>query len=146
METVYEVYRIKQVARKKKWKFDKRITSPDSAAKIAQHFIGDEDREVFFQICLNTKNEVIAVHRIHVGAINASIVHPREAYKVCLLYNACSVIFFHNHPSYDTTPSDEDLEVTRRLKEAGQILGIDMLDHIIVSPKGFTSLKAKGKL
>lgn len=81
METVYEVLRIKQVGRKKKWKFDfdqQQIKSPENAAEVARHYIGDEDREVFFVICLDTKNNINAIHRAHVGSINSSVIHPRE--------------------------------------------------------------------
>ncbi|OQR53191.1 RadC family protein, partial [Bacillus sp. CDB3] len=127
METVYEVLRIKQVGRKKKWKFDFdpeiKLNAPEKVAEIAQYYIGDEDREVFFVICLDTKNKINAIHRAHVGSINATVVHPREIFKCCLLNNAFSVLFFHNHPSGDPTASPEDIEVTKRLKECGLILG-----------------------
>ncbi|MDA2074223.1 JAB domain-containing protein [Bacillus cereus group sp. MYBK15-3] len=150
METVYEVLKIKQVGRKKKWKFDFdpkiRLSSPDTAAKIAEYYIGDEDREVFFIICLNTKNEINAIHRAHVGSINASVIHPREIFKCALLNNSFSLLCFHNHPSGDPTPSPEDIEVTKRLKECGLILGIEVLDHIIIGKHKFVSLREKGHM
>lgn len=146
METVYEVLRIKQVGRKKKWKFefDRTVRSPETAARIAQYYIGDEDREVFFVMCLDTKSKVNAIHRAHVGSINSSIVHPREIFKCVILNNSSSVIFFHNHPSTDPSPSSEDIVVTKRLVECGKILGIDVVDHIIVGDHKFVSLKEKG--
>lgn len=150
METVYEVLRIKQVGSKKKWKFDfdpkLRVRDTETAARIAMHYIGDEDREVFFVICLNTKNEIVAIHRAHVGSINAAIIHPREVFKCAILNNASGLIFFHNHPSSDVQPSREDIEVTNRLVECGKILGIDVLDHIIVGDHRFLSLKERGHM
>ena len=112
--------------------------------KIASRFIGNDDREVFFVMCLNTKNHVVAVHRCHVGSLNASIVHPREVFKSAILNNAASIIVAHQHPSGDTTPSMEDINVTKRLVEAGKLLGIEVLDHLIVNnTNSYTSLKEK---
>lgn len=84
-------------------------------------------------MCLNTKNNVIVVHRCHVGSLNASLVHPRDVFKSAILNNAASVIVAHQHPSGDITPSMEDINVTRRLVEAGTLLGIEVLDHLVVS-------------
>ncbi len=96
-------------------------------------------------MCLNTKNNVVAVHRCHVGALNASLVHPREVFKSAILNNAASVIVAHQHPSGDITPSMEDINVTKRLVEAGKLLGIEVLDHLVVnSDNSFTSLKERG--
>ena len=104
-----------------------------------------DDREVFFVMCLNTRNNVVAVHRCHVGSLNASLVHPREVFKSAILNNAASVIVAHQHPSDDITPSKEDINVTKRLVEAGKLLGIEVLDHLVVnSDNGFTSLKERG--
>ncbi|HDX9655272.1 TPA: DNA repair protein RadC [Bacillus wiedmannii] len=149
METVYEVLKIKQVGRKKKWKFDfdhQQIKSPENAAEVARHYIGDEDREVFFVICLDTKNNINAIHRAHVGSINSSVIHPREIFKCAILNNSFSVMFFHNHPSGDPTASPQDIEVTKRLKECGLILGVEVLDHIIIGKHRFVSLREKGYL
>ena len=109
------------------------IASPFDGAKIARKYIGDEDREVFLVMCLNTQNHVVAVHRAHTGSLNSSIVSPREVFMAAILNNAASVIFAHNHPSYITKPSREDLKVTHRLKQCGEFLGIEVLDHLIVS-------------
>ncbi|MEN8648626.1 JAB domain-containing protein [Bacillus toyonensis] len=149
LETVYEVLKIKQVGRKKKWKFDfdqQQIKSPEIAAEVARHYIGDEDREVFFVICLDTKNNINAIHRAHVGSINSSVIHPREIFKCALLNNSFSVMFFHNHPSGDPTPSPQDIEVTKRLKECGLILGVEVLDHIIIGKHRFVSLRERGHM
>lgn len=96
---------------------------------------------------LNTKNQVVGLHKAHVGSLNASIVHPREVMKCAIFNNAASIIVSHQHPSGDPTPSKEDIEVTKRLAEAGEILGIEVLDHVIVSHTGkHVSLKEKGYL
>lgn len=145
METILEVVRIEQIIREAEEGVDYIIRSPEDGAKIASRFIGRDDREVFFVMCLNTKNNVIAVHRCHVGSLNASLVHPREVFKSAILNNAASVIVAHQHPSGDITPSKEDINVTRRLVEAGKLLGIDVLDHLVVnSDNSFTSLKERG--
>lgn len=96
---------------------------------------------------LNTKNNVVAVHRCHIVSLNSSIVHPREVFKSAILNNAASLIVVHQHPSGDITSSREDINVTRRLVKAGKLLGIDVLDHLVVNSIGeFTSLKEKGYL
>lgn len=125
----------------------KRITSPDSAVRLVNEFLSLSElpKEHFIVFTLNTKNEVAGVHTIHIGSLNSSIVHPREVFQPAILNNAASIICFHNHPSGDTSPSYEDIEVTKRLSEAGELLGIEVLDHIIVGD-GFTSLKEKGYL
>lgn len=150
MEKLYEIVRIKQVINEVENEYG-RIGSPDDASEIVYDFIGEDDREVFLVICLNTKNKVIAVHRAHVGSINSSIVHPREVFKSAFLNNSASLIVAHNHPSGDPSPSQEDIHVTKRLCEAGKILGIEILDHIVVGEKrngriNFVSLKEKGYL
>jgi len=94
-------------------------------------------------VILNTKNQVLAVDTISVGSLNSSLVHPREVFKPAVLKSAAAVILLHNHPSGDATPSSEDMEITRRLAEAGKILGIEVLDHIIIGDHVFTSLKEK---
>src|SRR5699024_12152791 len=101
------------------------IRSPEDGAKIASRFIGRDDREVFFVMCLNTKNNVIAVHRCHVGSLNSSLVHPREVFKSAILNNASSVIVAHQHLSGDITPSMEDINVTKRLIEDGMLRSVE---------------------
>ena len=143
MEKIYEIQRIKQVVQEVEARYI--IRCPEDAARVAAHFIGDDDREVFFVMCLNTKNEVVAVHRCHIGSLNASIVHPREVFKAAILNNAASIIVAHQHPSGDVTPSREDVEITKRLAEAGRILGIEVLDHLVINYKAeYTSLKERG--
>lgn len=145
METILEVVRIEQIIKEAEEGVDYIIRSPEDGAKIASRFIGRDDREVFFVMCLNTKNNVVAFHRCHVGSLNSSIVHPREVFKSAILNNAASVIVAHQHPSGDITPSKEDINVTRRLVDAGKLLGIEVLNHLVVNNESkFTSLKEKG--
>ena len=99
------------------------------------------DREKFICLHLNTKNQLISFEVVSTGSLTASIVHPREVYKAAILANAASVVFMHNHPSGDPEPSLDDIEVTRRLVKAGEILGINILDHIVVAQKGYFSFR-----
>ena len=102
--------------------------------------------EVFILITLNTKNIVTGYFEVHRGTINSSLVHPREVFKRALLNNARYIMVAHNHPSGDPNPSKEDIQITERLKEAGNLLGINLLDHIIVGDDKYISFKEKGVL
>lgn len=123
---------------------ERNVKSPDDAYKLLRQFLIDVDREYFLVVCLDTKNQPTAINVCHVGSLNASIVHPREVLKPAILSNSASIIVAHNHPSNDPTPSREDIEVTKRLAEAGKIIGIEVLDHLIVCTDRFISLKEKG--
>lgn len=114
----------------------RRITTPRDAADLVREFIEDADRETFIMICLTTKHEPTAIHTVSIGTLNASLIHPREVFKVALLANAAAIILAHNHPSGDLTPSSEDIETTKRLKECGKLLGVNVLDHVIVGGEG----------
>lgn len=103
-------------------------------------------QEHFVVLGLNTKNEIIFKETVFIGSLNASIVHPRETFKHLIRRSCASAIVAHNHPSGQPDPSREDIEVTKRLSEAGKILGIDILDHIIVGAQSYVSLKEKGYL
>ena len=120
------------------------IRKPEDAAELFRQFIGDCDRESFCILCLNTKNEPTALHQVSCGTLNASLVHPRETFKLAILANSASIIACHNHPSGEPTPSSEDIELTKRLKESGALLGIELLDHIILGDGTFASLKERG--
>lgn len=125
------------------------VRGPRDGADIIKTVLNTDElpNEHFIMLSLSTKNEVIGFHTIFVGTLNASIVHPREIFQQALLNNAASIIVAHNHPSGDPTPSQEDIQVTRRLVEAGKILGIELLDHLILGHGDkFVSLKEKGYL
>lgn len=125
---------------------NRHIRSPEDSYNIIRTFLEDSDREMFVMMALDVKNQPTNIQIAHIGSLNASIVHPREIMKIAILSNSASIIVFHNHPSGITKPSPEDLEVTQRLKEAGQILGIELLDHLIIGDNTFLSFKEKGYL
>ncbi|KXG08391.1 hypothetical protein AT864_03429 [Anoxybacillus sp. P3H1B] len=116
---------------------ERQIKSPEDAYKLLQSFLVEADREKFVVVCLDTKNQPV-------GSLNSSIVHPREVMKAAILSNSASIIVAHNHPSGHCEPSREDIEVTNRLVEVGRVIGIDVLDHLIVCPERYLSLKEKG--
>ncbi len=122
------------------------ISSPNDAYEMIKEQLEGLDREQFIVACLNTKNEPTNITVVSVGSLNKAIVHPREVFKTAILSNASSIMAFHNHPSGDTTPSDQDIQLTNRLYEAGELLGIKVLDHLIIGDGSFTSLKEKGYL
>lgn len=121
------------------------IGSPEDLARFARAYIGDADREHVLLLLLSAKHRIQAVHTLSVGSLDASIVSPREVFKVAVVGNALAIALVHNHPSGDPAPSDEDIAVTDRIQSAGKILGIALLDHVIVGDNGaFTSLRERG--
>ena len=122
------------------------ISSPKDAYEMIKDQLEGLDREQFIVACLNTKNEPTNISVVAVGTLNKAIVHPREVFKTAILSNAASIMAFHNHPSGETTPSQQDIQLTNRLYEAGELIGIKLLDHLIIGDGTFTSLKEKGYL
>ena len=106
--------------------------------------IKGEKKEHFLCLYLNARNQVIHQEVISIGSLSASIVHPREVLLPAITFSSASIILSHNHPSGDANPSKDDIELTRRLVKAGGIMGIEILDHIIISPNDYLSLKEKG--
>lgn len=133
-----------KLIREKKVEYLSAIHSPNEAADVIKPMLEDCDREKFIALLLDTKNHVMAANTVSIGTVNASLVHPREIFKVALLCNASAVILAHNHPSGDPTPSPEDIDITNRLKKAGEILGIEVIDHIIIGDGTWTSFREKG--
>ena len=124
------------------------ITQPEDVAKVVQDLLAVEDaidreKEHFYTIHLDTRNRVKLVEVVSIGTVNAALVHPREVFRRAVQEGAVSIILAHNHPSGDTSPSDEDISMTRKLVEAGRILGIAVLDHIIVSRESATSFASE---
>lgn len=125
------------------------ITSPEQVVSMVNEYLQMDklDRESFIIIALDAKCRPTHISTISTGSLTASIVHPREVFKLAILANAHSIIAVHNHPSGNPTPSDEDKKITKRLKEAGQLLGIILLEHIIIGECGdYISLKEQGEL
>lgn len=102
------------------------------------------DREEFVIIGLDGKNKTMFYHSVSVGCLTSSIVHPREVFKMAIVSNAAALILTHNHPSGDPTPSPEDIDITKRLIEGGNILGIKILDHVIIGENTYLSFADKG--
>ncbi|GGE18556.1 UPF0758 protein YsxA [Marinithermofilum abyssi] len=122
----------------------KAIRSPLDAAEWVMEEMRYLTQEHFVCLFLNTKNRVIDKQCIYVGGLNSSVVHPREIFREAIRRSSAGIICVHNHPSGDPTPSREDIRVTQRLYEAGRIVGVELLDHIIVGDDCFVSLKEKG--
>ncbi|WP_046215710.1 RadC family protein [Paenibacillus wulumuqiensis] len=120
------------------------IRSPRDAADLLIEQMRYLQKEHFVCLFLNTKNHIISQETLSMGSLNASIVHPREVFRAAIKCSSASVICAHNHPSGDPTPSPEDISLTRRLVEAGQIIGIEVLDHLVIGDMKFVSLKEQG--
>lgn len=121
------------------------IRSPEDAAIVGRDFmrIHEEPEEYMYMVCMNNKNRIIGVFEISHGNVNSSIVGVREIFQKALLVNAVCLILMHNHPSGDPSPSTEDIQVTKRIIEAGKLIGVEVLDHIIIGDT-YVSLKDKG--
>jgi len=102
-------------------------------------------KEAFIVFCLDSELRVISREIVSIGTLNSCLIHPREVYKTAILRNAHAIIIAHNHPSGNLTPSKEDLDITKQLKKAGEILCIKLIDHVIVSKQGYHSLNDKEK-
>lgn len=127
---------------------DRKMNSPEKAVSLAKYYLHmhEQSEEYMYMLCMNSKLEMTSVFEISHGNVNSSIVGAREVFQKALLANAVSIIVMHNHPSGDHQPSREDIQVTERLRDAGNLLGIQVLDHIIIGRPGYTSLKEKGYL
>lgn len=128
---------------------EKKISCPEDMVDVGIKVLHMDElpEENLVVITLDTKNNITGIFFVSRGSINASVVHPREVYKRALMQNAAAIIIMHNHPSGDSTPSQEDINVTKRLFEVGNLIGINLLDHLIIgSDKNYTSLKEKGIL
>lgn len=112
------------------------VTRPEDVAALMEPRCALADREHFWALALDTKNRLLRVIDVSVGSLNASIVHPRELFKEAVKCSAASIVVCHNHPSGDTTPSGADVQLTRRLVKAGDVLGIEVLDHVVLGAGG----------
>jgi DNA repair protein RadC len=125
---------------------DRRYTAPVQVAEIFS-FLHNEVKEHFFTVHLDGKNRILCLDLVSIGSLNQSVVHPREVFKTVLCSSsAAALLLVHNHPTGDPSPSAEDIAITRRLKEGGDILGIKVLDHIIVGTEGYLSFVERGLL
>ncbi len=117
------------------------ILQQEDVYNLVKDELVNSDREMFLSVMLTSKNHLIGVETVSLGSINASIITPRDVFKSAILANAVSVILGHNHPSGDLTPSNQDIEITRHLIEAGELIGVKVLDHLVVSDQGYRSLR-----
>ena len=120
------------------------VKTPEDVAGLVRSRLKGKKKEYFLALLLDTRNQLIRVAEISVGSLDSSVVHPREVFKEAVLASAASVIFVHNHPSGDPEASEDDIKLSKRLAEAGELMGIDVLDHIIIGDKKYLSLKREG--
>jgi DNA repair protein RadC len=130
----------------------KKTSSAKDVAEVLSHILKsgdklDRDKEHFWVIGLNTRNSIKFVELVSLGTLNASLIHPREVFRYSVMHGVCSIIIGHNHPSGNPEPSETDIETTKRLVNAGKILGIEILDHVIIGGNGsLQSLKERGEI
>jgi DNA repair protein RadC len=117
------------------------VKTPEDVVNLVRSRLKDKKKEYFLAILLDTRSQLIKIAEISIGSLDSSIVHPREVFKEAISASAASVIFAHNHPSGDPEASEDDINLTKRLARAGEIVGIDVLDHIIIGDKKYLSLK-----
>lgn len=125
------------------------ITNPGKAAMIFETILKsenavDRDKEHFWTVGLDTHNTIVYVELVSLGTLNASLVHPRETFRMAIMKGVASLFIAHNHPSGSLEPSQDDQALTRRLREAGHLLGIEVLDHLIIGKSKYMSFKEKG--
>ena len=120
------------------------VKTPDDVVSVVKSKLRGKKKEHFLALLLDTRSQLIKVAEISIGSLDTSVVHPREVFKEAISASAASVIFVHNHPSGDPEASEDDIELTKRLAKAGEIVGIDVLDHIIICDKKYLSLKRQG--
>ena len=123
-----------------------KISSPEDVYRRLFPRMREQKKEMFIELCLDTKNQILKEEVISVGSLNANVVHPREVFKLALTESAAHIIVAHNHPSGDPTPSREDIEITKKLAETGNIMGITVLDHVIIGDGRHFSMKEAGHI
>jgi DNA repair protein RadC len=129
--------------RRYRGKAPKAIHGPDDVVALIGKKLRREQREHFLVLLLNARHEVIGKETVSIGSLNASIVHPREVFKPAVVQSAASIVLVHNHPSGDPEPSEEDVSITKRLVQCGELLGIGVLDHVIVASRGVVSFRSR---
>lgn len=129
----------RRIQKQVKWLHEVKITSPKDVADIYVPTLKDELKENFYILCLSSSNKIMREEKISIGSLNASVVHPREIFKVAIENSSASIICVHNHPSGNPEPSNEDISITKKLVEAGKLLDIPLFDHIIIAGSNYTS-------
>lgn len=137
--------KIEVVSEKRPAKYEVTLRTPADAYQVLERY-RTRRREHFFALTLDGSHGITAVRIVAIGTVNRSLVHPREVFRRAIVDNAAAIVVAHNHPSGSLEPSDEDHEVTRRLVQAGQLLGISVLDHLIISRNGYFSFLERGMI
>ncbi len=123
--------------------YQKKVGKPADVFKLLKPLIGDKKKEHFVLLSLDTKNNIISLDTISIGSLNVSLAHPREIFQAAIKNSAATIILAHNHPSGDSTPSDNDLKITKRLLEISKLLGIRLVDHIIIGHNEYYSFSSE---
>jgi DNA repair protein RadC len=131
---------------REKWEAGRSLRSSEDVFRHFAEQMEKEKRELFYVVLLNNKNKKIREVKISEGSLTASLVHPREVYNPVIRESAAAVIFVHNHPSGDPAPSPEDIEITRRLKQVGEVMGVRVLDHVVIGHGRYYSFSDRGML
>ena len=139
--SAFEISR--RIDSQKKWYSNKKISSPEDIADIFIPLLRDEMKEKFLVVCLNSANKIIKYETISIGNLNSSVVHAREVFKVAIENNSASIILLHNHPSGNPAPSAGDINITKKLVEAGKIIDIQVFDHVIIAGNKYESFVGK---
>jgi DNA repair protein RadC len=129
-----------------RWQIGQPLRSSEDVFRHFRDHLEKEKRELFYVVLLNNKNRKIREVKISEGSLTASLVHPREVYNPVIRESAAAVIFVHNHPSGDPAPSPEDVDITRRLKEVGEVMGVRVLDHVVIGRDRYFSFSDKGMI
>ena len=134
-----------RLVREKTLRYETHITSPENSYKIAKEILANADKETLAVFCLDTRNRINAINIVSIGTTNSADANPREIFKAAILSNSVAIVLAHNHPSGDCKPSSNDLKITRQVAEAGRILEIELLDHIVLGENDYWSAKESRK-
>ncbi len=122
----------------------KELTNPEAVVRLVNPLLAERKKESFFTVLLDARNRHIRTEKISVGSLDATVAHPREVFNPAVHDHAAAIIVVHNHPSGDPTPSGEDIQLTHRIAEAGKVLGIKLLDHVIIAGNNYYSFRSHG--
>jgi len=137
-------FKLGEKAQTRHKRYDQKIENPEDVFNLLKNRIGNKKKECFVILSLNSRNHLIHIDDVTVGSLNINAVHPREVFAPAIANRAAQIILAHNHPSGDPKPSKEDLKITKRLIDAGKIMGIGVSDHVTITKTGFLSLKRGG--
>ena len=142
-KNLFNGYEVKVQLIREEYNPGQSIRTPDDLNDVMDE-LRKKDREYFLCVYLDSQSRISGIETVSIGTLNSSVVHQREVFKGALLSNACSLMFLHNHPSGETSVSEQDREITKKLVQSGEILGIKVLDHIIVGADKYLSMRRKG--